>query len=72
MVTACQWVDYGPAIKVFAYCPGFTASSLVPYTNVESGAKPTAEAIPPLTDILEGKRDGEAGKFLNANGTYPW
>ncbi|KAL8747699.1 MAG: hypothetical protein Q9190_000440 [Brigantiaea leucoxantha] len=72
MVTACQWVDHGPAIKVFAFCPGFTQSSLSEHNTTENGAKPTAEAVMPLIDILEGKRDNEAGQFLHSSGTYPW
>ena len=72
MVTACDWVEYGPAIKVFAYCPGFTVSNLGPQNKAEHGAKPTAEAVMPLIDVLEGKRDGEAGLFLHNTGIYPW
>jgi NAD(P)-dependent dehydrogenase (short-subunit alcohol dehydrogenase family) len=72
MVTACDWVEYGPAIKVFAYCPGFTASNLSEQNRVEHGAKPTADAVKPLIDVLEGKRDDEAGLFLHDTGIYPW
>ena len=73
MVTACQWVEYGPeGIKVFAFCPGFAVSNLSSLNKLENGAKPTDEAVRPLVDLLEGKRDDEAGKFLNATGTYPW
>ena len=73
MITACQWVEYGPAgIKVFAFCPGFTVSNLGPQNKLEFGAKPTDEAVRPLADVVEGKRDDEAGKFLNATGIYPW
>ena len=73
MITACQWVEYGPqGFKVFAFCPGFAVSNLSHMNKLESGAKPTDEAVRPLVDIIEGKRDGEAGKFLNATGLYPW
>ena len=72
MVTACDWVEYGPAIKVFAYCPGYTVSNLGPQNKAELGAKPTAEAVKPLIDVLEGKRDDEAGLFLHDTGIYPW
>lgn len=73
MVTACQWVEYGPAgIKVFAYDPGFTQSSLGPQNKAENGAKPASEAVMPLIDVLEGRRDHEAGKFLHNTGVYPW
>jgi NAD(P)-dependent dehydrogenase (short-subunit alcohol dehydrogenase family) len=72
MVTACQWVEYGPAVKVFAYDPGFTQSNLGPHNKAENGAKPASEAVMPLIDVLEGKRDDEAGKFLHNTGVYPW
>ena len=73
MVTACQWVEYGPTgIKVFAYDPGFTQSNLGPHNTAENGAKPPSEAVMPLIDVLEGKRDDEAGKFLHNTGVYPW
>lgn len=72
MVTACQWVEYGPRIKVFAYDPGFTQSNLGPHNKAENGAKPASEAVMPLIDVLEGRRDDEAGKFLHNTGVYPW
>lgn len=74
MVTACQFVEYGAlGIKVFAYDPGFTKSNLGPPNRAEnSGAKPAAEAVRPLIDVLEGRRDDEAGLFLHNTGVYPW
>lgn len=73
MVTACQFAEYGDAgIKVFAYDPGFTQSNLGPHNKAENGAKPASEAVMPLIDVLEGKRDDEAGKLLHNTGVYPW
>ena len=73
MVTVCQWVEYGPSgVKVFAYDPGFTQSNLGPQNKAENGAKPASEAVMPLIDVLEGKRDHEDGKFLHNTGVYPW
>ncbi|MCJ1473529.1 hypothetical protein MMC13_002180 [Lambiella insularis] len=73
MVTANQWVEYGPkGIKVFAYDPGFTQSKLSSHNTAEHGAKPASEAVMPLIDVLEGKRDDEAGKLLHNTGVYPW
>ncbi|EAW15457.1 uncharacterized protein NFIA_047930 [Aspergillus fischeri NRRL 181] len=72
MITACQWVEYGPAIKVFAYDPGFTQSNLSERNTAENGAKPAAEAVRPLIDVLEGKRDEEVGQLLHDTGVYPW
>ncbi|PKX96183.1 NAD(P)-binding protein [Aspergillus novofumigatus IBT 16806] len=72
MITACQWVEYGPAVKVFAYDPGFTQSNLSERNTAENGAKPAAEAVRPLIDVLEGKRDEEVGQLLHNTGVYPW
>ena len=59
-------------IKVFTYCPGFTASNLSDFNTTENGAKPTSEGTTPLVDIIEGKRDAEEKKFLMIGGTYNW
>ncbi|MCJ1251201.1 hypothetical protein MMC30_008432 [Trapelia coarctata] len=73
MVTACQVVEFGElGFKVFAYCPGFTASNLGPYNKVENGAKPTSEGAAPIVKILKGERDTEHGGFLHGDGQYPW
>ncbi|KAF2685273.1 putative short chain dehydrogenase/reductase [Lentithecium fluviatile CBS 122367] len=73
MVFACQFVEYGDlGIKVSLYDPGFTVSNLGPHNNVESGARSARESVLPLVDVLEGKRDDEAGLFLHNTGTWPW
>ncbi|KAF2196415.1 NAD(P)-binding protein [Delitschia confertaspora ATCC 74209] len=72
MVTACQWVEYGPKIKVFAYDPGFTQSNLGPHNKAENGARSPEESVMPLVEVLEGKRDVEAGSFLYNTGIWPW
>ena len=72
MITACHVYEYGPAIKVFAFCPGFTESNLGPQNKVANGAKPVSEAVVGIIDIIEGKRDSEAGQFLHDKGSYPW
>ncbi|KAI9736908.1 MAG: hypothetical protein M1818_005959 [Claussenomyces sp. TS43310] len=59
-------------IKVFAYDPGFTQSNLGPHNKAENGAKPASEAVMPLIDVLEGRRDDDVGKFLHNIGVYPW
>ena len=73
MITACQFVEYEPAgIKVFLYDPGFTQSNLGPHNTAENGARHPSESVMPLIDVLEGKRDHEAGKLLHNTGVYPW
>lgn len=73
MVNACAHVEYvKDGIRVFAFCPGFTASNLSEINTPENGAKPVDVAVRPLIDVIEGKRDEEAGGFLYAGGVYPW
>ena len=73
MVSACQWADHGPDVKVFAYCPGYTVSNLSKGGNTaENGARATRDSVSPLVDVLEGKRDDEAGSFLHGEGQHPW
>ena len=72
MVTACQWVEYGPHVKVFAYDPGFTQSNLGPFNKAENGARSAEESVMPLIDVLEGKRDHEVAQLLHNTGVYPW
>lgn len=73
MVTACQRVEYEPlGIKVFAFDPGFTQTNISPQNTAENGAKPASEAVMPLIDVLEGKRDKEDFKLLDDTGFYPW
>ncbi|ORX96500.1 hypothetical protein BCR34DRAFT_593832 [Clohesyomyces aquaticus] len=72
MITACHFVEFGPEVKVFAYDPGFTVSNLGPHNNVESGARSAEESVRPLVEVLDGKRDGEAGLLLHNTGVWPW
>jgi len=72
MVTANQWVEFGPEIKVFAYDPGFTQSNLGPHNKAENGAREPRLSVEPIVEVIEGRRDNEAGLFLNKDGQYPW
>jgi NAD(P)-dependent dehydrogenase (short-subunit alcohol dehydrogenase family) len=59
-------------MKVFAYDPGFTASNLGPHNKVEYGARPAEETVKSIMEVVDGKRDDEAGKFIHNSGEYPW
>ncbi|KAI5212880.1 hypothetical protein E4T38_00024 [Aureobasidium subglaciale] len=59
-------------VKVFAYDPGFTQSSLGPHNKAEFGAKPASEAAAPIIKVLNGERDSEHACFLHATGQFPW
>lgn len=73
MLSVCQVWEYGKlGIKTFMFCPGFTESDLSPMAKIENGAKPVAEGARPIVDIIEGKRDGEEGKFLIDGGVAEW
>ena len=73
MITACQAVEYGKVgMKVFAFNPGFTVSSLSPHNNEEFGAKPVAESAKAIVRIVNGDRDDEHAGFLDADGRLPW
>lgn len=76
MVAADQMVFY-PNVKIFLYCPGFTESNLGSHNKVEFGAKPVAEGVTPLIEILEGSKDDQPERFLTlsnlgAGGHYSW
>lgn len=73
MVTACQFVEYKPlGIKMFAYDRDFTQSNLSAVATKENDARAAAESVAPLVDVLECKRDGEAGMLLHNTGSYKW
>lgn len=73
MVSACQFVELkDDGVKVFTYCPGFTVSNLSTMNTAANGARSVADSVSPLIDVIEGKRDDEAGKFLHNTGQYNW
>ena len=78
MVAVCDaWQYQKDGVKVFVYCPGFVQSDLagMRQKKVEMGV-PTAEgSARGLLEIAEGKRDGDAAKFLHNGGgdnLHPW
>ncbi|KAJ4331515.1 hypothetical protein N0V87_009096 [Didymella glomerata] len=73
MTAACQMVDYQEEDwKEFLYCPRFCESNLGPQNKASNGAKPASEGAKPMVDMLNGKRDDEAGKYSHYGGEYPW
>ena len=59
-------------MKVFAYDPGFTISNLGPHNKAEFGARTVEDTVKSIMEVVDGKRDGEAGKFIHNSGEYPW
>jgi NAD(P)-dependent dehydrogenase (short-subunit alcohol dehydrogenase family) len=79
MLTTCLHVEYGlnygeggKGVKVFAYDPGFTVSNLSEANKKENGARSAEDSVRSLMDVVEGKRDGEVGRFIHNTGEYPW
>lgn len=83
MITTCLYVEHGlgfkapeeaqgKRIKVWAYDPGFTVSNLGEYNKKEYGARSAEETVVSIMEVVDGKRDGEQGRFIHNTGEYPW
>lgn len=59
-------------MKIFCYDPGFTVSNLGEYNKKEFGARSAEDTVLSIMEVIEGKRDDEAGKFIHNTGGYPW
>ncbi|KAI0448757.1 NAD(P)-binding protein [Xylaria acuta] len=74
MVFACQHRGFEEdGFKVFLYGPGPTVSNLSPH-NSGPGMKPTAVGAAPIVEMVQGKRDEDAGNFVEYGlpGSSPW
>ncbi|PSN74254.1 short chain dehydrogenase [Corynespora cassiicola Philippines] len=78
MLSACQYhtlKDEG--FKVWAYCPGYVVTDLSGaddrQNRVDSGAESAETSAHGIWEIIEGKRDAEAGTFIGRYGqSNPW
>lgn len=63
-------------IKIFTACPGFVRSNLRGTSEeARSGwgkAGDPTDSGNMILDIIQGRRDGDAKKFVHKDGTYPW
>jgi NAD(P)-dependent dehydrogenase (short-subunit alcohol dehydrogenase family) len=62
-------------VKVFAISPGFLATGLagIGSENLTAmGAGHPSIGGELIRDVVMGKRDGDAGKVVDKNGTQPW
>ncbi|KAF1833976.1 NAD(P)-binding protein [Decorospora gaudefroyi] len=64
--------DEKKGVKVFCYDPGFTVSNLGPHNKADFGARSAEETVRSIMEIVDGKRDEEAGRFIHNSGEYPW
>ncbi|KAI1755987.1 NAD(P)-binding protein [Xylaria castorea] len=74
MVTACQHRGFeDDGFKIFLYGPGPTVSNLSP-SNSGPGMKPTDVGAAPIVEMVQGKRDEDAGKYIEYGfpGAFPW
>ena len=78
MATACMHASYKPwGAKVWSYCPGFVVTNLTGEEDRQSrrdlGAESSETSAVGILEILDGKRDGETGSFLQRRGLqYAW
>ena len=78
MLAACHHVDFGqgsPGVKVWAFCPGHVATNLGDkdrQSKRDSGLLSSETSAKSLLDIVDGKRDGDVGKFIHGQGFYEW
>ncbi|KAI0522146.1 NAD(P)-binding protein [Xylaria bambusicola] len=75
MVFAGQYRGFeGDGFKVFLYGPGPTVSSLSPSNAPGPGMKPTSEGAKPIVEMVQGKRDVDAGRYVEYGyeGSFPW
>jgi NAD(P)-dependent dehydrogenase (short-subunit alcohol dehydrogenase family) len=63
-------------IKVFAMDPGYVVTNLTGEADrerrVRNGAGDPRVSAETLLSIVDGRRDGDVGKFLHKDGVYPW
>ena len=64
--------DHG--FKVFLYGPGPTVSNLSVSNVPNPGMKPTNVGAKPIVEMIQGKRDTDAGRYVEYGyeGSFPW
>lgn len=78
MLSACHSASFKEfGAKVFAYCPGFVVTNLTGeedrQNRIDMGAESSETSAQGILEILEGKRDSEAGGFVTRYGkSYSW
>lgn len=76
MLTACQHVTLQElGGTAWAFCPGYVITDLTGdrENRKNQGAESSETSAQGILEIVEGKRDGEAGKFVTKYGKqFPW
>ncbi len=73
MATACMHASYSSwGAKVWAFCPGYVVTNLTGEADrqnrIDKGAESSETSAAGIVEIVEGKRDGEVGMFLQRRG----
>ncbi|EXF74300.1 short chain dehydrogenase [Colletotrichum fioriniae PJ7] len=71
------WAYKSWGAKVWAFCPGWVVTNLSGeddrQNRIDGGAESSETSAKGILEIVEGKRDGEVGKFLQRNGEqFQW
>ncbi|KXH67088.1 short chain dehydrogenase [Colletotrichum salicis] len=71
------WAYNSWGAKVWAFCPGWVVTNLTGegdrQNRIDGGAESSETSAQGILEIVEGKRDGEVGKFLQRNGgQFQW
>lgn len=79
MLVACHHVELGPkGIKVWAFNPGYVVTNLSgtgekgAKERIANGAGDPKESAEGIVACVDGRRDNDAGKFVNKDGFHPW
>ncbi|OHE96959.1 short chain dehydrogenase [Colletotrichum orchidophilum] len=78
MATAHMLYDFKSwGAKVWAFCPGWVVTNLTGEADrqnrIDGGAESSETSAQGILEIVEGKRDGEVGKFVKRQGEqYKW
>lgn len=80
MVMLREWAQFKAKglNHIFAVCPGFVISNIRGKSEEARNGGSFGQAGDPedsgrlLLSIIEGKRDADAGLFIQKDGTYPW
>jgi NAD(P)-dependent dehydrogenase (short-subunit alcohol dehydrogenase family) len=77
MIALQEFIEFEESgLRVFAVCPGFVRSNLRGKSEDEisgwGGAGDASVSGETILKILQGERDGDAGKLVHKDGIYPW
>lgn len=79
MLAARHHVQYGPqGIKVWAYCPGYVVTNLSGtgeqgrQERIANGAGSAVDSAKGIEELVLGKRDEDAGRFVKQGGFWDW